>query len=243
VIFARYEPHYCYALLPFQTTLQRPVVELGQAYMRKPIAEQRENLAVVKTLKVKHAAEVARLERDFFPEGQRNGLVKIKGMIINNERFQSDLTLGLFNKSSLVGYHLAYPLGFRSTSRSKHEKSVYLSDFAVIPAYRNYVKETQGRALSSAIKVFPGRPLLTDAFEDYKNKWIKREAFFWVHGYSLIQCDRRKITRFDKDIFRIRWEPIGTMLHSVKAKYPFRIQPHIAHYLFKLFHLVTKRLG
>ena len=217
-------------------------MELGQAYIRKPLRKQRENLAVVKTLKVKHAAEVACLERDFFPEGQRNGFVKIKGMILNNERFKSDLTLGIFNKSSLVGYHLAYPMGYRSTNRSKHEKSVYLSDFAVIPEFRNYVKETQGRALANAINVFPSRPLLTDAFEDYKNKWIKREAYFRTHGYTLIQCERRKNTRFDKDIFRIRWEPIGTLLHSVKAKYPFRIQTHIVHYLFKLFHMVKKEL-
>lgn len=199
------------------------------------------NKTVVKPLKVKHAAAVARLERDFFPENQRNGSVQIKGIILNNECFQSNLALGLFNKSILVGYFLGYPVGFNNTPHSKYEKSVYISDFAVIPAYRYYVKETQVRFLSNAKKVFPGRPLITDAFEVYKNKWIKQEAFIRANGYALIQCHRRKINRFDKDMFRIRWEPIGTRLHSVKANYPLRIQPHIVHYLFQILSLVTKR--
>jgi hypothetical protein len=205
--------------------------------------EQRKNIAVLKTLETKHAAVVARLERDFFPENQRNGMIKIKGMVLNNERFHSDLTIGLFDKSNLVGYHLAYPQGFRNTVQSKHEKRVYLSDFAVIPAYRNYVKEIQGLALSRAISVFPSRPLITDAFEFYKNKWIKREPFFRSHGYTLIQCDRIKNARFDRDVFRILWKPTGTMLHTVKEQYQFQIQSHIIHYLFQIFYRIANKIG
>jgi hypothetical protein len=138
---------------------------------------------------------------------------------------------------------LGYPLGFSNTIHSRREKSVYLSDFAVIPAYRYCVKETQVRIISNVKKVFPSRPVITDAFEDYKNKWIEQEAFIRAHGYALIQCDRLKNTRFDMDVFRIRWEPIGTTLHSVKGNYPYKIQPHIVHYLFQIFLRVTKRLG
>lgn len=203
----------------------------------------RKKTTVVKPLKVKHAAAVARLERDFFPEDRRNGLGKIKGIILNNERFHSDLALGIFNKSSLVGYFLGYPLGFSNTTQSKHEKIVYISDFGVIPAYRFYVKEIQVRIMANALKVFPGRPLIADAFEDYKNKWIKQEAFHRDNGYALIHCKCLINQRFDADVFRIRWEPIGKTLHKVKGKYPFRIKPHVDYYLFQIFRLIKKRLG
>ena len=46
--------------------------------------KQKKNIAVVKTLEVKHAAAVARLERDFFPENQRNGWGKIRGILLSN---------------------------------------------------------------------------------------------------------------------------------------------------------------
>jgi len=206
--------------------------------------EQKKNIAVVKTLEVKHAAAVARLERDFFPENQRNGYLKIKGIVLNNKRFQSDLAIGLFDKFDLVGYLLAYPAGFRNAAQLKHEKMVYMSDFAVIPAYRKYVVKMYNKhVLLSARKVFPSRPLITDAFEYYKNKWIKQEAVARAHGYALTRCDLLKNTRFDQDMFRLRWEPVGTTLHTVKDKYPFRMQPHIVHYLFQIFRLVTNKIG
>lgn len=200
-------------------------------------------MAVVKTLETIHAAAVARLEREIFPENLRNGRIKIKGMVLNNERFQSGLTIGLFDKSNLVGYHLAYPQGFRNAGQSKYAKKVYLSDFAVIPAYRNYVNEIQGLALSRAISVFPSRPLITDAFEVYKDKWLKREPFFRSHGYTLIQCDRIMNARFDRDVFRILWKPTDTILHTVKEKYQFKIQPHMIHYLFQIFFWIANLIG
>ena len=203
----------------------------------------RKNITVVKPLRVKDAGAVARLERDFFPEDRRNGFDKIKGIILNNDRFQSDLALGIFSNSILVGYFLGYPLGFRNKSRSKHEKIVYISDFGVIPSYRFYVKDIQVRIMANTLKVFPDRPLIADAFEYYKNKWIKQEAFHRDNGYALIHCDRLKNTRFDTDVFRIRWEPIGKTLHSGKGKYLFRIKPHIDYYLFQMFRLIKKRLG
>ena len=209
----------------------------------KRIMKHRENIAEIKILDVMNAGPVAFLERNFFPENQRNGWFKIKGFILNNKRYQSDLSLGLFVESDLVGYHLAYPIGFRNTIQSKHEKRVYLSDFAIIPEYRGYANEMQGRALSSARKIFPSRPLITDAFEYYKDKWIKREAFFKAHGYVLIQCKRLENTRFDKDIFRLRWVPAGTGLHTEKDEYPFHMGPHIVHYLFQFYRLVSKKMG
>ena len=202
------------------------------------------DIAVIKTLEATNASPVADLERDYFPKKQRNGRIRIKGFILNNKRFQSDLSLGLFIKSNLVGYHLAYPVGFRNTAQSKHEKKVYLSDFAIIPEYRSYANEMQGRALSSARKIFPSRPLIMDAFEYYKNKWIKREAFFKTYGYILIQCNLLKIKRFDKDVFRLRWEPVDTELHTKKDEYTFHLGSQIAHHLYQIYYsLVCKKMG
>ena len=203
----------------------------------------KENNLQVRRVGLKHAAAIVDIERDLFPEGQRNGLIKIIGFILNNARFKSDFPIGLFKDSTLVGYQLSYPLGYRKTPYSKHEKMVYLSDFAVIPEYRKYVKDMEVFGLKALRTFYPSRPIITDAFERYKNLWIRQKKFFKEHGFDLSGCDLLEDPRFDQKLYRIRWEPVGIKLHSINDTYRFQIHSHIVHYLYQLFYKAAKRLG
>jgi hypothetical protein len=198
-------------------------------------------MMTVKPLALKDARRVADLEKELFPENQRVGILRIKVIILKNRRFQCETALGLFDESRLVGYLLAYPLGFKKKALSKHEKIGYISDFAVLPAYRQHMGQLLESLTLNGRKIFPGRPVIIDAFEYYKDKWLKHAALIRVLGYDIVRCDRFRHPRFDEDLFRIRLEPVDTAVHTVKDRYAIRITPHIVYYLFKAYSLVRKK--
>ncbi len=187
----------------------------------------------IKPLTTDDATQVADLERDLFAEKQRVGVFRIKTMILNNLRFQSGLALGLFDGAQLVGYMMGYPFGFNRVIRSKHEKSVYISDFAVIPAYRKFTGEVLVRVMANIKESFPSRPVVARTSEYYKNKWVKRAPLIQENGFRLVRSERYRNVNFDEDLYHLRFEPIDTAVHSTKDRYPPCFWPHFDYYLFK----------
>jgi hypothetical protein len=193
------------------------------------------HMMLVKPLTTRDVTRVVDLERDLFPEKQREGFFRIKTMILNNLRYQSGLALGLFDGSELVGYMLGYPFGFNRNNQSKHEKSVYISDFAVIPGYRQFSADVLVRVMANIKAFFPSRPVVARTSEYYKNKWIKRAPFMKEHGFCLVRSDRYRHVNFDEDLFRLRFEPAGVAVHSIKDRYPSCFLAHLDYYLFKSY--------
>ena len=197
----------------------------------------------IRPLEPKYAGMVADLEVALMPLKQREGFYRIKEMILVNKWLNTRMALGLFDDSRLVGYYLAYPLGFNRKVRSKHEKMIFISDFAVLPAYRHYVNNVLTSALLNSRIDFPCRPLITEATEYYKNKWIRREPFIRENGYAFAGCDPFRNPGFNEDLFRLRFEPVGAPVHAARDRHALRVPPHVVFVLSKSYRFITKRIG
>jgi hypothetical protein len=200
-----------------------------------------ESTVYFKELCLDDAKAVAGLEAKLFPSNQQNGLRKLEEIFLANAVYGSKLSIGLFNQSNLLGYHLSYPKGLVRSAHSRHEQKILFSDLAILPEYRSYSNATISQGLAACRLFFPDRPVHMFCFPYYKDKWTKRADIYLKNGYRLSRCDHFYSARFRQVCFQLRWEPMGTSLHSVKLRCRFRLSALIALGLHRIKRLIESR--
>ncbi len=175
---------------------------------------------VVKKLNMEDAVVVTDLERKLFPRRQWNGYDYNKDVILNNNRYGSECALGLFHDQQMVGYLLGCPVGFSNRVRSRHEKKVYIAEFAVLPDYRRHLLQMLGTFAEAVRKSFPDRPVVTHSTEYYRNKWLKLNDFIRQYAFELKSCTFYKVHDDweEKTLYCLRWEPADIEIHSSSRK-------------------------
>jgi len=175
---------------------------------------------IIKKLGIEDAYSVTDLEKILFPRSQWNGYDYNKDVILNNNRYDSQCAIGLFEKNRMAGYFFGCPVGFSNRALSKHEKKIYISEFAILPNYRRYLIQMISTFVKNASNSFPDRPIVAHSTEYYKNKWFKLNDFVRNLGYELKNCTsyRVRVGQEERTLYCIRWEPINITIHSYFKK-------------------------
>ena len=191
---------------------------------------------IIRELGIEDAYPVTDLEKILFPRSQSNGYDYHKDVILNNNRYGSKCAIGLFEKNRMVGYFFGCPVGFSNRALSKHEKKIYISEFAILPNYRRYLLQLISTFVNNARNSFPDRPIVAHSTESYKNKWLKLNDFVRKVGYELISCTSYtvRVGKEERTLYCIRWEPINIRIHSYSGEDRVFPREQLLFYLHRL---------
>ena len=182
-------------------------------------------------LKPRDARAVARLERKAYARDQRNGRRAIAAALHEAEREGTNMCLGLFDGTRLVGFILAYICRDRAAVFEDFEvhhedaaflkgESVYVEDVIVLPRYsrsifllfKKWARELQRRGPTLPLDAFCEPALL--------ERWTKYSRGFRHKGLELDRTMKVADLTAHQEWYWFSWRQVGERSKAADADKP-----------------------
>ncbi len=182
-------------------------------------------------LKPGDARAIARLERKAYARNQRNGRRGIASDLRAAEEDATNMSLGLFHGTKLVGFLLAYICHDRAAVFEDFEvhhddavnlrgRSVYVEDVVVLPRYSRSIFLLFTKWAREHRRRCPELPL--DAFCEpaLLERWTKYSRGFRHKGMELDRSMKVTDLSRDQDWYWFSWRQLGTTARAAAAGRP-----------------------
>lgn len=177
------------------------------------------------------AASMARVERQAYARSQRSGRQRMASELKEAEAKGTNLSFGLFDSGSLVGYILAYVCTDRESTFKNFEVahdlsedltggSVYVEDLVVLPSHSRYVPKLLLKWLRAIYRRAPTLPMDAFCTPDLLKRWKKYDYSFRRQGLKLRTAHKVKDEASGDDWYWLNWERIGAPQRARPAGLP-----------------------
>ena len=153
------------------------------------------------------APEISRLQRKLFAPELTESVGEIQQILANTEEHMvCNLSFGLFDDNSMVGYVFAY-VETHSLFHGRDEEVIYIKEIALLRGYESHLRQLFQKVLAQRDAYAPGLAIEAHALAEALAGWRRLKRFFRSHNMQLIAtAEPAKIGRPSYQLLRLDFD-------------------------------------
>lgn len=177
---------------------------------------------------------MARVEKQAYPRSQRSGKQRMARELREADAKGANLSFGLFDAGTLVGFIFAYVCTDRESTFANFEVthevaqqltggSVYVEDLVVLPSHTRHVPKLLLKWLREIYRRAPTLPMDAFCTPNLLERWRKHSGAFRRRGLKLRSAHKVKDETSGEDWYWLNWERIGAPFKAKPTGLPGRV--------------------